>query len=1463
MSDPQPNIDPQAKTDRQTRPAKRHSIPKRVMKALAWTVGGLLLLLAIAIGGLWWYSTTADFQRRVGREVVSVLEDATGGRVELSQMSFSLRHLAIQVEGLVIHGTEGPGEAPYVAVDKIAIRLKITSFLSHTAGVGLASHIGLSLLQVEHPQIHLIIDKDGKTNQPVPKHPSTSKESLQDTLLDLKAHEVEITNGVALLNDRAIPFDVAARDLEANVHYVPSGDKYGATIDLNDLRTKMGKYPEVQSKLHVEAELGRDEVQLSRLKYTTGASSTIEATASLNHFAQPEWQAAVNGSLELKQVALLAGFDGVDAGIADLNLRGHSCATAPAIAQKRSPFWRRRHLKSEPKQKVLPPDPDCKAGYLLVGAMKVHNAGYQDANVRLHDINASANLQITPADLLFTALTGYLPGGGSAEGTLQVQNWLGEVPAGIPAKSPTTVAAAKTANRTAAIVNAPAPVVGSVAITPVQRALAVLTVTTKNIPLRTIMDIAAPKGYGDLGFDTSVSGPVKAEWGGPATDIAASVRVDGDLKFSPTGVKRKGTLSDIPVSGDALAHYDGKTEVVRIQRVQLLTPQSTLNASGVLGVNVGDPLTELHVDLTVRDLGEYDQLLQTLGFEANGKKGSAAIPVVLHGTVNFTGSASGPIADLDVKGHLQATQVEVKLGTGATQQADVLVDSVIADAEFAPYTGLAVASSTIKRGTAILNVGGTVKPHRLVTRKRTTTYAYDNDTAINAQVQLYNAQMADVLQIAGQQSYPITGMLTLHGNVTGTLGSLNGGGNIALTNGVAYGESYQAVNVDLTVKGQDIEASRVQLKLHDMQIAGNGGYDLTSKRLHAHIEGDNLVLSKFDTVKKAGVAADGTLTIDADANGTVEQPGLNADLKLANVQVSGHPVGELTADVHSEGNLIHLTAHSSLVGASVEASGQVQTTGNYDASAKLTFTGLDVGKPIDLFAPGSVNATSEIDGVATVSGPLKTPVNLQGTATLNNFKVKLQGIDFKQAEPIRVSLKNGVATVDQLHITGMDTDLRASGTAQVLGSTNPKGGALGLHATGSINPGIAHVLDKDMQASGKVSFDVTAGGQMKQPQLAGGVKFEHVNASLESIPNGITDMNGTLSFNEDRLQVQSLTATTGGGKLSIGGFFSYQNGLYADLTATADTVRVRYYGLSATANANLKLQGGPQTLILSGDLLITRFGVGPNVDFAAFSGTGGVEAPPDPNSITDKIRLDVHVMSSPQLDFQNSYAKLAGTVNLTVRGTVDAPTVLGRIQVTDGSATFAGTTYELQRGDIYFSNPVRIDPVIDIDATARVENYDITVGVHGTASNFKPTYRSEPPLSEADVFNLLALGRTQEEAQLYQEQQVQQGTDPTTSALLGGALNASVSSRVSKLFGASSVKIDPAFVGTLGNSSARITVEQQLSQQLSVTFATNVNESAEELIQVQYQLDHDKSIVVTRDETGVFSVVYKIRRRYR
>src|SRR5277367_3898194 len=157
--------------------------------------------------------------------------------------------------------------------------------------------------------------------------------------------------------------------------------------------------------------------------------------------------------------------------------------------------------------------------------------------------------------------------------------------------------------------------------------------------------------------------------------------------------------------------------------------------------------------MTVRDLSEYNQLLQTLDLEANGKKGTAAIPVVLHGAMQFNGTAVGEIRDLDVKGHLQASSVEAKFGT----TTDVMVDSVVADAEYSPYSGVAIANSTIKRVTAVLNLAGTLRPRKEISARGVASYFWDDGMAIDANVQLDKASVEDVLQIAGQQgSVPLT-----------------------------------------------------------------------------------------------------------------------------------------------------------------------------------------------------------------------------------------------------------------------------------------------------------------------------------------------------------------------------------------------------------------------------------------------------------------------------------------------------------------------------------------------------------------------------------------------------------------------------------------------------------------------------------------------------------------------------------
>ena len=527
---------------------KRRGLAWHITRAGAWSLGGALALVILFLASLTWYTTTADFQRRASQEIVSVLEDATGGRVELRAVHLSLWQLKIAVDGLVIHGTEAMGEAPFLTIERVEVRVGIGSFFEHATGIGGKSHVRLRLLRIERPQLHLMVDKDGRTNLPVPKHPSTNKVPLVDQLLDLRVGQVELVEGVALVNDRAVPFDLVARNLDAAVRYLRASDRYWIGLGLNDLRTRMNAQPEAHSRLNFKAELGRDTVDLNDLEFNSGAaeeSLALHATGVLTNFAQPQWQFALNGALDLEQLTVLTDVEEFTGGAVDLALSGHSCAVSPVATQAQTAkprFWQRKlQVGSKPAARSVV-DTECKAGYLLTGAAKLHKAGFVNEYVILHDVDGSARVRITPSELLLTEMNGFLPGGGSAAGELRFEDWLGGA------------------------------------------ARAHLTSTVTRLPLRTIMEVTETGGYGDLGFDTAVTGPVKVEWGGQPTHVGDTVTVDGQLVFQPTGVARKGSLNNVPVSGMADARYEGRHETVAIRHTLLRTPGSITEATGILGV---------------------------------------------------------------------------------------------------------------------------------------------------------------------------------------------------------------------------------------------------------------------------------------------------------------------------------------------------------------------------------------------------------------------------------------------------------------------------------------------------------------------------------------------------------------------------------------------------------------------------------------------------------------------------------------------------------------------------------------------------------------------------------------------------------------------------------------------------------------------------------------------------------------
>jgi translocation and assembly module TamB len=835
--------------------------------------------------------------------------------------------------------------------------------------------------------------------------------------------------------------------------------------------------------------------------------------------------------------------------------------------------------------------------------------------------------------------------------------------------------------------------------------------------------------------------------------------------------------------------------------------------------------------------------------------------------MDFHGRWDGSLVDPHLVGNVKTTQLAIELSESFTANSSqpqfIQVDAVEATGSYSAAR-IEIVHGLLRRGNGEIALSGSLAVGlpaavRGVARRPAPTPSFDANSMLHLRMRGDQVSMDDLRQITGPK-LPVAGALNAQFQLDGPIHALGGSGWVELNKGSVFGESVARIRAQGSVANQIIKLTSVKVSEEAGNIKATGSYDLQSHRYQLDARGVGIDMARIEALRRKGLAVTGKLGFTIQGSCMIDDPCLEAHATMAGFTLSKEPLGSLELTAHTASRSVTYDLATRLEAAELTAHGQTALTGDYATKAQLNFSRFDIGFLLRMAHIQGLSGESALAGRVNVEGPLARLSEMRGEASLDQLAVTVSGVHLQSEGGLHATLDHALIHLDPLHVTGEETDLRVQGSLSLKDKQQ-----LDVAASGAINLKVAETLDTDLTASGNTSFQMEAHGPLANPNLNGHIDFQNAALSLEDVPNGLSQLHGRLEFNQDRLEVKSLTAMSGGGLLSVSGYLAYQHGIFANLTATGNGIRIRYpLGVSSLADAQLHLQGLQNNLLLSGDVLITRFTVSPDLDIAALAmQTKAVETIAPPNAPSNHIRLDVHITSSPQLNFQNAYAKLAGNVDLRLRGTVASPSLLGRVSITEGSGIIAGTRYELQRGDIYFTNPVRIQPSIDLNATARVEDYDITLGLHGTPEKLAVTYHSDPPLPEADVVALLALGRTGSQQRLYTQQQEAAGANPTTDALLGGALNATVSSRVQKLFGAGSVKVDPNYLGALGNSTSRVIVEEQLGRNLTLTYATNVNTTGQQLIQAEIAINRHVSLQLARDESGVFSMVVKATRRYR
>ena len=1429
-------------------------VPPR--RRLLWIGAGAAALLVAFILCLYFWASSPQCENLVRRRLIAQIASITGGRVEIASFHWRLLSLEADAGGVVIHGREAPGEAPYAQADGLRVRISMLGLWS--------PRILLRDLAIVRPAFHLIVYPDGSTNQPQPRKPRKSQQPALDTLFDLKAGHLAVQHGILDYEDRAAafdfqnrfkPLDLVAHDVSLRLEYVPAAgrnpESYRVETGARDLSLSRGDVAHpmlqpVQGYLQATIDLMRNAAYLRSLRITARsknvADRTLNVSGSLIDFARPRWEAKAEGDLDMRLLEPVTGYPNAPEGIARMDL-----ATQGYDGQFR-----------------------------VDGTVHVDGGAYVAPGVTARGVNLDARVHADPEQLLITSIVARLHPGGTLEGTVALDHWLAPIPGA------TVLRAATPPDRHSSQARkqfpqppAPVPPPSASDTLPVNGKV---TAQLKDVTLDTVLDIVGQPPFQRLGLDAHLNGPATATW---INGDDNTLVVSATLSMSP-GARPSPQASEAPTSGSIDATYTQRDGAVDVRTLDVAMPASHIQAHGHLGAYPLSSPSALSIDFQSHNLGEFDTVLRSLGLVHDGKSGVAALPIALGGQADFHGTWAGSLTDPHIAGNLKATSLSIEIppstndhsakpqvvqwdtvdATGSYAadriaidhgelhhgQAAIGIEATLSAAEIAP-----TASTNRRRG------GGRAGPPATVPRRPAGQPSFDSNSLLHLRLSASNVSLAEMLPLTGQD-LPLTGQLNAQVAADGPLHALDGSGWVELDRGSAYGEPLTRMRAQGKIVGQVVQLSSVTANNPAGTVSASGSYDLRSLQFQIDANGSGIDVAKIERLRQSGVTLAGKLAFSLTGSGTPSDPNLKSHAALGGLTLSGEQVGAVEIAAHTANHALTYDLTTRFESAALSAHGQTLLDGEHLTQATLNFSQFNIDALLRMAHIQGLTGESALAGTIHVEGPLAHLEQLRGDARLQQLEATVVGIHLRSEGGVHATLANAHIHLDPLHVTGEQTDLHVQGDLAINGKRQ-----LDVAASGSINLKLAETLDPDLTAGGITTFQVEAHGPLDNPGLSGRIDFQNASLALEDLPNSLSQLHGSLEFNQNRLEVRSLTATTGGGQLSVSGYLAYQRGIFADLSVTGKGIRIRYPpGVSSLADATLRLQGSQNSLLLSGGVMLTRFSVSPDLDIASLTTLAGkVQPVAPPDAPSNHIRLDVRILSSPQLNFQNAYAKLAGDVDLRLRGTLATPSLLGRISITEGSATIAGTRYDLQRGDITFTNPVRIEPSLDLNATARVEDYDITLGLHGSLDKMAVSYRSDPPLPEADVVALLALGRTQNERGIYTQQQEQIANNPATDALLGGALNATVSSRVQKLFGAGSVKVDPSYLGALGNSTTRITVDEQLGRNLTLTYATNVNTTAQQLLQAEIAINRHVSLLVTRDESGVFSMVIKATRRYR
>ncbi len=477
----------------------------------------------------------------------------------------------------------------------------------------------------------------------------------------------------------------------------------------------------------------------------------------------------------------------------------------------------------------------------------------------------------------------------------------------------------------------------------------------------------------------------------------------------------------------------------------------------------------------------------------------------------------------------------------------------------------------------------------------------------------------------------------------------------------------------------------------------------------------------------------------------------------------------------------------------------------------------------------------------------------EGSVRISDFMLQRGAFYLKLNRPSTMIFKGGLTQMDPIDLKGETNNVQVS-----LLNSNSRGDTK-LSFAGDIQLRLFQFLVPFAQSvSGRLQIDSQVLFRENDFELLGDGEITDGVVGLKSFPQPIENINTPIEFSKSKILLNDLTAQVGPHEISGQGQIDIKGpkNIAVNVQASADQIEIIFPEQITTAGkVDMAFFGNWLPYTLKVNYKVARGLVEKNFGQDSSQSKSSVRASPylPPQQIeqqTPSMLLDVAIDLSQGVVVKNQLLEGEASGKLNISGTPENPIIAGQIDIRTGSKLiFKDKPFDIQTATIKFPGTIDINPDVYITANARVSDYDINLLVQGAPSKnlvIKPT--SQPPLSEPDIFSLLALGMTSSKMDQNLSSKTQQ--DQTGLEVISAGINQSqINKKFQEKFGLT-VQLAPSVDSTKNIAVPKVVVSKKIQKNVNASYSRPLTgDTQTQEWKLQYLFNPNKSLILNYQNT--------------